>query len=253
MSHAAELIAYQGQNLLWNLAVRRHVVSEPLSHGDSRAGWKLDKYKFLHMVEETFEERPNAKWYVFIETDSYLFYPALATFLSRLDSSKPYYIGSAVSMGGIDFAHGGSGYVLSNAAMNRLLGPEMKEGVAAKWDAKMKGHCCGDVALGEALKEKGVEITVAHPLLNGYKPATFTYGPGQHWCQPVVSMHHVLPAEVSAVWQFERRREMLVEGANVRTFLPSKVMVRKVRTDRENRRLSLRNCIIILWSRIWGI
>ena len=143
-----------------------------------------------------------------------MFWGALALFLSRLDSSKPLYLGSAVVMGETTFAHGGSGYVLSNAAMQRLLGQE-GGGLAREWDGRMKGVCCGDLALGMALKEKGVAITGAHPLLNGYKPASFTYGPGQHWCQPVVTMHHVLPAEVSAVWRFERRREMLGEGKNV--------------------------------------
>ena len=120
-------------------------------------------------------------------------------------------------MGDTTFAHGGSGYVLSNAAMQRLLGGEGGGlAVAREWDSRIKGVCCGDLALGMALREKGVSVTVAHPLLNGYKPSSFTYGPGQHWCQPVVTMHHVVPAEVSAVWRFERRREMLGEGANVR-------------------------------------
>lgn len=184
-------------------------LKEDKSKGDGRSGWVLDKYKFIHMVEETFEMRPNAKWYVFIETDSYLFLSNLVSFLQRLDSQKPMYLGSAVVVGDTAFAHGGSGYVLSNAAMNKLLGPEQPQGLAASWDSKMKGVCCGDLALGIALKEKGVHITVAHPLLNGYKPTTFTYGPDNHWCQPVVTMHHIVPHEISAVWRYERRREML--------------------------------------------
>ncbi|KAE9364076.1 glycosyltransferase family 31 protein [Stipitochalara longipes BDJ] len=179
-------------------------LAESSEKGDARLGWKLDKYKFLHLVTSTFESRPDAKWYIFIETDSYVFWPALSAFLSRLDSSKPLYLGSAVSVGGTTFAH-------------EVVGTG-GGGLAREWDKRMKGVCCGDLALGIALKEKGVGITVAHPLLNGYKPASFTYGPGQHWCQPVVTMHHVLPAEVSAVWRFERRREMLGEGANVTVF-----------------------------------
>ncbi len=194
-------------------------LNEDKSKGDGRSGWVLDKYKFIHMVEETFEMRPNAKWYVFIETDSYVFWDNLVEWLKRLDSWKPMYLGSQVVIGDTAFAHGGSGYVLSNAAMNKLLGPEQPQGLAASWDSKMKDVCCGDLALGIALKEQGVNINVAHPLLNGYKPTTFTYGPDNHWCQPVVTMHHILPHEVSAIWRFERRREML-GISNVSILLP---------------------------------
>jgi len=69
----------------------------------------------------------------------------------------------------------------------------------------MKNICYGDLASGTVLKEKGAEITVADSLLSGYKPASFTYGPGEHWYQPVVTVQHVLLVEASAVWQFERR------------------------------------------------
>jgi hypothetical protein len=166
-------------------------------------------------VEETFESLPNAKWYVFIETDTYVFFPNLAHFLSRLSPTVPYYLGSAALMGPTVFAHGGSGYILSASAMNQLLAPEMKTSLAASWDERMKEHCCGDVALAVALKEKGVEMRTAGRAINGEKPATLDYGPGGHWCQAVVTMHHVLPSEVSAVWRYERRREVLGWGENV--------------------------------------
>lgn len=190
-------------------------LKEEKKKGNDRSGWRLDKYKFLHMVEETFEKRPDARWYVFIESDSYVLWDNLATWLGRLDSKKPMYLGAPVQVGGTAFGHGGSGYVLSNAAMNRLLGPDQPQGLAAEWDGKMGEVCCGDLALGIALKEKGVGVKGAHPLLNGEKPSTFSYGPREHWCQPVVTMHHVLPHEISAIWRYERRREMLGGDLNV--------------------------------------
>jgi hypothetical protein len=75
--------------------------------------------------------------------------------------------------------------------------------------------CCGDQALGTALKEKGVFVKGAHPFLNGDKPTTLTYGPHDHWCQPVVTLHHMLPKEISSLWRFERQRELLLENPNV--------------------------------------
>ncbi|CZR69243.1 uncharacterized protein PAC_19143 [Phialocephala subalpina] len=184
-------------------------LQEDKTKGNQRSGWKLDKYKFMHMLEEAFEMRPDAKWYVFIETDSYVFWDNLAEWLKRFDSTKPWYIGSMVELNGVKFAHGGSGYILSNAAMNKLLGPDQPQGVAAGWDARMKDTPYGDMAVGIALKEKGVQLSVAHPMMNGYKSSTFTYGPNNHWCQPVVTMHRIAPHEVSNVWRYERQRELL--------------------------------------------
>ncbi|XMA16770.1 hypothetical protein WAI453_009561 [Rhynchosporium graminicola] len=193
-------------------------LKEERAKGDGRAGWKLDKYKFIHMVEQTFEMRPGSKWYVFVETDSYVMWSNLASWLAKLDSSKPLYLGAPVMLGGQAFAHGGSGYVLSNAAMNKLLGEDQPQGLAGSWDKRMKQHCCGDLALAIALKEKGVDVQGAGPMVHGEKPATFSYGPGELWCQPVVTMHHVLPHEVSAIWRFERRREVLEPLANETIF-----------------------------------
>lgn len=183
-------------------------LKEDPKRGDDRKGWVLDKYKFLHMVEETWRLRGGKKWYVFMETDTYLFLPNLIQMLSTLDSSQPHYLGSVVSYADIPFAHGGSGYVLSAEAMHRLLDHEPEVGgLAERWDEEMEKHCCGDVVLALALRDRGIEPRGMHPLLNGEKPSTMAFGPRHMWCQGVVSMHHVLPMEISALWRFERERE----------------------------------------------
>lgn len=210
-------------------------LTEDRGLGDGRGGWRLDKYKFIHMVEETFDLRPDAKWYVFMETDSYIVWPNLVAWLKKLDSKKPWYLGSAVFTGAHSFAHGGSGYVLSNAAMNKLLGPDQPQGLARSWDTRMTSHCCGDVALGIALEENGVKLTGARPFLNGYKPSTFTYG--EHWCQPVVAMHHMTSHEINAMWRFERKREVM-GNENVSGMFRG----REVVTDGDRLQL-FRNCL----------
>lgn len=40
----------------------------------SAEGWKLDRYKFLPMVDKAHQMRPKADWYVFIEADVYYFW-----------------------------------------------------------------------------------------------------------------------------------------------------------------------------------
>lgn len=54
-------------------------LQEDKKKGEGRWGWRLDKYKFIHMVEEAYLMKPSAKWYVFIETDSYVIWPNLIT------------------------------------------------------------------------------------------------------------------------------------------------------------------------------
>ncbi|KAI9651253.1 hypothetical protein NHQ30_001291 [Ciborinia camelliae] len=184
-------------------------LKEDKNKGEGRWGWRLDKYKFIHMAEEVYFKEPNAKWYIFIETDSYVIWSNLITWLKKLDSTKPLYLGAGLIHEETYFAHGGSGYILSNAAMNVLFGPKQPKGLAASWDTKMDGECCGDVALAKALYEQGVKLTGSHPFLNGDKPSTFAYGPKEHWCQPAITMHHLKPHEISSVWRFERQREIM--------------------------------------------
>jgi hypothetical protein len=77
-------------------------------------GWRLDKWKFLPMLNEILKLRPDKKWYVFVESDSYSVYSNILQWLERLDSSQPLYLGSEVEIGDDIFAHGGSVFVMSS-------------------------------------------------------------------------------------------------------------------------------------------
>jgi hypothetical protein len=77
-------------------------------------GWRLDKYKFLPMMEWTSYMRPESQWYVFLELDTYVNYDNLYRFLSTFNPKTAYYFGSPVwPRKKTIFAHGGSGFVLS--------------------------------------------------------------------------------------------------------------------------------------------
>lgn len=84
-------------------------------------GWKLDKWKFLPMIRRTLEEYPNKTWYVFVETDTYIFWSTLLAYLAVLDPSKPYYTGSQMQIGDVLFAHGGSGFAISRPALEKAV------------------------------------------------------------------------------------------------------------------------------------
>lgn len=79
-------------------------------HGKAEnPGWKLDKWKFLPMVNRTIHEYPTKKWYIFVEADSFIFWRSALQYLNLLDYTKPHYSGSQMYIGDVLFAHGGSG------------------------------------------------------------------------------------------------------------------------------------------------
>lgn len=171
--------------------------------------WNLDKYKFLHMLEKSWNMKPRRKWYVFVEADTYLVRSNLLLWLERLDPSQPLYLGSPTYFNGDAFAHGGSSIILSGAAMSRFADGD--SGIASRYDAAMKDEQYGDYVLMKALRDKGVEFSKRWPMLQAEKPVTIPFGLGpdngvSHWCQPIVTMHHITSEEASSIWQFEQQR-----------------------------------------------
>lgn len=173
---------------------------------DEVAAWTLDKYKNLHIVEKTWALKPDMDWYIFIDADSYLFWSNLLSWLATMNPNKKSYFGSEVNLSGTRFAHGGSGIVISRAAMHQLVVEH--NGTAAKWDPKIKEHCCGDLVLGMALKEYGTELQDVWPLFSGEAPSTLPFGPGtpEYVCRPALTMHHLSPTEMIELSEFEQQR-----------------------------------------------
>lgn len=172
---------------------------------DMKGGWELDKYKFLHMVELAWKMRPGREWYVFAEADTYVFWPNLMYWLRhKANANKAPYVGSVAYINNMGFAHGGSGYVIHGKTMKKMV--ETIKNLAAKYDARAPHECCGDLLMALAVKETGHDVKQLHPLFNGEKPNTLPYGHG-HWCEPLLTMHHMNSEEVSSVWQYEQTRK----------------------------------------------
>lgn len=130
------------------------------NHDVAKQGWDLDKYKNIHMAEKAYKLRPNADWYLFVDADTYVVFPTLMEWLKALDPNKPHYIGSVAYLGGFPFGHGGSGYLVSKAAMHAMF--YGKTGVANKYDEPVQHTCCGDYMWSKALKdETGIEVVNA--------------------------------------------------------------------------------------------
>jgi hypothetical protein len=165
------------------------------------------------MVNRTLHEFPDMKWYVFVEADTYLLWSTLLHYLSVLDHSQPVYLGSQMYIGDILFAHGGSGFVVSQSAMRKVVSHYASH--KSDLEAFAHGHWAGDAVLGKAFTDSGVKFTDAWPIMQGDYPGTVAYAkpdgrpiadPQKRvWCYPTVSYHHLFPETVEDMWSFEQQ------------------------------------------------
>ncbi|KAL3427940.1 glycosyltransferase family 31 protein [Phlyctema vagabunda] len=171
---------------------------------DEYAAWTLDKYKNVHIVEAAWALKPEMDWYLHIDADTYVLWPSLVAWVEKLDPSNESFFGSLVLLDDKSFAHGGSGILLSGAA-TRSFAVE-HNGTAARWDPKIHENCCGDFVLAEALREYDIEVSDTWPTINGERPDTISFS-ADNWCEPLVTMHHVSPAQAERIGSFEEARE----------------------------------------------
>ncbi|KAG9249973.1 glycosyltransferase family 31 protein [Emericellopsis atlantica] len=167
-------------------------------------GWDLDKYKFLNIADRVWQRRPGMDWYVFAEADTYIVWSNMVQWLREEAPKGPQYLGNVALLNEFPFAHGGSGYVVSGELMKTMANNITD--LATKYDERAGGVCCGDFLFAKAASEVGTNVQQVHPMFNGERPLSIPYGHGQ-WCEPIISMHHVSPEEVSTLWQFEQTRK----------------------------------------------
>lgn len=170
---------------------------------DENPGWKLDKWKFLPMVNRTLAEFPDKKWYLFLEADTFVFARSLFAQLAALDWTKPYYVGSEMQIGDVLFAHGGSGFIVSRPALQavvRLFVSQQEE-----WERFTDGHWAGDCVLGKAFLDSGTPVVWANPIWQGMPVGQVPWEKEGLLCRPAVSYHHVSPSVVEDMWRFEQQ------------------------------------------------
>ncbi|KAI0460091.1 glycosyltransferase family 31 protein [Xylaria acuta] len=169
-------------------------------------GWKLDKWKFLPMVDRALRERPRAKWFIFVEPDTYLMWTNMLEYLSHFDASKPWYIGKHMYASGVLFAHGGSGFALSRPALEKVS-KHWRDKKTEIEQATLKGWA-GDMILGKTLSDVGVSMFWAYPHLQGDSLTALDWAveklERQAWCYAATTFHHMNAEEITDLWQFEQ-------------------------------------------------
>ena len=162
------------------------------------------------MVNRTLHERPNMKWYVFIEADTFLLWSMLQQFLDLLDPTEPVYGGSPTYIGGVQFAHGGSGFVVSQPALRMVV--KHYATYKAEIEKFTGSHWAGDYVLGKVFADSGVSLTNAWTVIQGDYPGIVQYAgavrgdqdASRLWCGISVSYHHVSAAMIEELWMFEQ-------------------------------------------------
>ncbi|KAL4974645.1 hypothetical protein BDW66DRAFT_81450 [Aspergillus desertorum] len=181
---------------------------ESTAFGKSNPGWKLDKWKFVPMISHTLRvfRKPETRWYIFMEADTYILLPSLLSWLSKLDPNRPWYLGNQMQIRDILFAHGGSGFILSRPAIEAANSIILDK--RGYWDAITESEWAGDCVLGILLGQAGVELTWSWPMLQLSPPKEIeffglNYG-RRMWCFPAVSFHHLEPSEIKELVRAER-------------------------------------------------
>jgi hypothetical protein len=173
--------------------------SDPTKSGNP--GWLLDKWKFLPMVNRTLHEFPQKKWYVFVETDTFVFWHSLLEYFKHLDSRKSYYIGGLLGGDDAPFAHGGTGFIVSRPAMEKLV--SMYSSHQREWEDFTNGHWAGDSVLGKAFKDSGTKLLASYPLLQGAPVGNLDFS--DYWCAPSISFHFMSPPIVQDLFSFQEQ------------------------------------------------
>ncbi|PYH47816.1 glycosyltransferase family 31 protein [Aspergillus saccharolyticus JOP 1030-1] len=171
-------------------------------------GWKLDKWKFLPMVQQALAYKDDAKWYVFMEADTYFSWPTLLAWLAHFDPSEPHYIGTETQIADVIFAHGGSGFLVSNPAMQ--LASKEYAARTVELHEYTDWHWAGDCVLGKVLADAGVPLHYSWPMLqNSNLGEIDEFATGFYrkpWCFPAVAFHHLSSRDIQDLYEYERRR-----------------------------------------------
>ena len=180
-------------------------------------GWKTDKFKFLVSVSRVWQMRPEKKWYVFYEDDTYIVWDNMFRLLTNFDPDIPWYFGSpSPGARGFWMANGGPGYVLSREVVRRLVkddfnsnGTFVSSALSQRWEDQMMHDCCGDSVLGLALHEDAqTNLSGLFPMFQPHPlhgiPLSDTY-----WCQPGISMHKTFAKDMVALRRWEESRRIM--------------------------------------------
>jgi hypothetical protein len=182
-------------------------------------GWRLDKWKYIPMLNETLQAYPRKNWYIFMEADTYIVWSTLLAWLNSLSPEDPHYIGAQMQIEDVVFAYGGSGIVMSRKSIEMAV--QNFNEAQRHWEWETQGHWAGDYMLGRLMKDTGSRLTWAWPIFQGLVPGAIHYSQEDYykrlWCYPTVSYHHMSPEEIEDLWNWEQDWRNEVSAKHIST------------------------------------
>ena len=219
--HVVDILAelpksYEVNNLDFQAYINhKKAYSEGETKQESQRSFKLDRFKYLPMVDKAYVTSPKAKWYVFLESDVYFFWDTLFRLLSQLDPSEPHYLGAPhKGSEGRWFAYGGAGFVMSNGLMKQLI-PAKAPGstdiprenrLSVRFESWVKEEARGDAVLAYAIQNvTGHRLEALDPTFTSDELRKITTY-RDRWCVPLLSLHQLSPEQMENLWKWERTR-----------------------------------------------
>jgi hypothetical protein len=209
--------SYEVNNLDFQAYVdqkKAHIEGETVK--ESQRSFKLDRFKYLPMVDKAYTTKPKAKWFVFLESDVYFFWDTLFRLLSQLDSSSQHYLGEPhKGSDGRYFAYGGAGFVISQGLMKKLIPAKTASALdipresrlSHRYEDWVKEEQRGDAVLSYAIQNAtGVKLAALHPTFSSYQLKDIKTT-RDRWCYPLLSLHQLKPEQMENLWKWERTRQ----------------------------------------------
>ena len=167
-------------------------------------GWVLDRYKFLPMLTHAYENWPDAKWYIYIEDDTYIFWNNILQWLSRQSSDHLTYHGAISGPSNATFAQGGSGIAFSQALMAHVFASDRMADLETYANLTARS-CCGDMILGDILRDYNIKVNGGEfgTLLFRPEPPWKTRFDVSVWCDPVMTFHHLHQQDIAQLQELQ--------------------------------------------------
>ncbi|OTB18569.1 glycosyltransferase family 31 protein, partial [Daldinia sp. EC12] len=178
------------------------------------------QWKLLPMAERALQYRPQAKWFVFLEADTYMVWQNVLEWLARFNPEQAYYFGSGTYVGDDLLPSENLGFAFSRHAIEEIA--EYWRGYQTKWHQYPNKQWAGDITIRHALQRVRSSIVPTLPYLQVNSLSSIDWaalGPNeQSGCPAPMTFHHMTEEEFTIMWKFEQERLRRNSGIGPPTF-----------------------------------
>ncbi|KAI0847185.1 hypothetical protein F5Y00DRAFT_271299 [Daldinia vernicosa] len=169
---------------------------------------RLQQWKLLPIADRALKYRPQARWFVFLEADTYMVWPNVLEYLAKFNAEQPYYLGGGMNISDVLFPPKGLGFALSNPAIKKVA--EYWKEYQNEWRQSSNERWVGDITLEHALGgiEKDLIRTFPYLQVNGLTTLDWAVlgSEKRFQCPAPLIFHHMTEEEFTTMWKFEQER-----------------------------------------------